>query len=161
MKEFTNLVSNIAVFHDEERHFLEASTRWNYFPNQKDSATELPPCFSTSRFTPEIAEELAAINLSRERKTYWFDLVEYKATRFNNVPRVLSLIHPLAYARIYSNLKKNRLEIFESMKDENSVIIAEQHNDGRMFIMNYEDHETKTKNTLEISLVRVFELMLT
>ena len=122
-------------------------TRWNYFPNQKDSATELPPCFSTSRFTPEIAEELAAINLSRERKTYWFDLVEYKATRFNNVPRVLSLIHPLAYARIYSNLKKNRLEIFESMKDENSVITAEQHNDGRMFIMNYEDHETKTKNT--------------
>ncbi|MGE8450440.1 MAG: antiviral reverse transcriptase Drt4 [Pseudomonadales bacterium] len=151
MKEFTNLVSNIAVFHDEERHFLEALTRWNYFPNQKDSATELPPCFSTSRFTPEIAEELAAINLSRERKTYWFDLVEYKATRFNNIPRVLSLIHPLAYARIYSNLKKNRLEIFESMKDENSVIIAEQHNDGRMFIMNYEDHETKTKNTLEIS----------
>lgn len=151
MKEFTSLVSNIAVFHDEERHFLEALTRWNYFPNQKDSATELPPCFSTSRFTPEIAEELAAINLSRERKTYWFDLVEYKATRFNNVPRVLSLIHPLAYARIYSNLKKNRLEILESMKDENSVITAEQHNDGRMFIMNYEDHETKTKNTLEIS----------
>ncbi|NWB53378.1 RNA-directed DNA polymerase [Pseudomonas sp. F8002] len=37
------------------------------------------------------------------------------------------------------------------MKDENSVITAEQHNDGRMFIMNYEDHETKTKNTLEIS----------
>ncbi len=151
MKEFTNPVSNIAVFHDEERHFLEALTRWNYFPNQKDSATELPPCFSTSRFTPEIAEELAAINLSRERKTYCFDLVEYKATRFNNVPRVLSLIHPLAYARIYSNLKKNRLEILESMKDENSVITAEQHNDGRMFIMNYEDHETKTKNTLEIS----------
>lgn len=151
MKEFTNLVSNIAVFHDEERHFQEALTRWNYFPNQKDSATELPPCFSTSRFTPEIAEELAAINLGRERKTYWFDLVEYKATRFNNVPRVLSLIHPLAYARIYSNLNKNRLEILESMKDENSVITAEQHNDGRMFIMNYEDHETKTKNTLEIS----------
>ncbi|WP_324727751.1 antiviral reverse transcriptase Drt4 [Pseudomonas chlororaphis] len=151
MKEFTNLVSNIAVFHDDERHFLEALTRWNYFPNQKDSATELPPCFSTSRFTPEIAEELATINLTRERKTYWFDLVEYKATRFNNVPRVLSLIHPLAYARIYSNLKQNRLEILESMKDENSVITAEKHNDGRLFIMNYEDHETKTKNTLEIS----------
>ena len=151
VKEFTSPVSNIAIFHDNERHFLEALTRWNYFPNQKDSSTELPPCFSTSRFTPEIAEELATINLSQERKKYWFDLVEYKATRFNNVPRALSLIHPLAYARIYSNLKNNRLEIIKSMKDENSVITAEQHNDGRLFIMNYEDHETKTKNTLEIS----------
>ncbi|EPN22407.1 antiviral reverse transcriptase Drt4 [Pseudomonas syringae] len=151
MKEFTNPVSNIAVFHNEERHFLEALTRWNYFPNQKDSATELPPCFSTSRYTPEIADELANTNPSQERKKYWFDLVEYKATRFNNVPRVLSLIHPLAYARVYSNLKKNRVEILGSMKDDNSVITAEQHNDGRMFIMNYEDHETKTKNTLEIS----------
>jgi hypothetical protein len=151
VKEFTSLVSNIAIFHDEERHFLEALTRWNYFPNQKDSSTELPPCFSTSRFTPEIAEELADVDLSRERKAYWFDLVEYRATRFNNVPRVLSLIHPLAYSRIYSRLKENRQEILELMKDENSAITAEQHNDGRMFIMNYEDHETKTKNTLEIS----------
>lgn len=151
MKEFTSLVSNITIFHNEERHYLEALTRWNYFPNQKDSSTELPPCFSTNKFTPEIAEELANVNLSKERKTYWFDLVEYRATRFNNVPRVLSLIHPLAYSRIYSKLKENRQEIIELMKDENSAITAEQHNDGRLFIMNYEDHETKTKNTLDIS----------
>lgn len=151
VKEFTSPVSNIAVFHDAERHFLEALTRWNYFPNQKDSSTELPPCFSTRRFTPEIAEELANVDLTRERKAYWFDLVEYRATRFNNVPRVLSLIHPQAYSRIYSRLKENRLEILELMEDENSAITAEQHNDGRMFIMNYEDYETKTKNTLEIS----------
>lgn len=151
MKELTNPASNIAVFLSEERHFLEALTRWNYFPNQKDSATELPPCFSTSRFTPEIAEELAAVTISNKRKAYWFDLVEYRATRFNNVPRVLSLIHPLAYSRIYTKLKENREEILELMKDKNSAITAKQHNDGRLFIMNYEDHETKTKNTLEIS----------
>ena len=151
VKEFTNPVSNVATFLDEERHFLEALTRWNYFPNQKDSSTELPPCFSTSRFTPEIAEELTYVAINPERKAYWFDLVEYRATRFNNVPRVLSLIHPQAYSRIYSRLKENRKEILELMKDENSAITAEQHNDGRMFIMNYEDHETKTKNTLEIS----------
>lgn len=156
MKEFTNPVSNIAIFHDKERHFLEALTRWNYFPNQKDSSTELPPCFSTSRFTPEIAEELAQLELTRDRKKYWFDLVEYRATRFNNVPRVLSLIHPLAYSRIYAKLKENRQEITELMKDENSAIGAEQHNDGRLFIMNYEDHEAKTKKILEISFAAGF-----
>lgn len=156
MREFTNPTSNIAIFLDAERHFLEALTRWNYFPNQKDSATELPPCFSTSRFTPEIAEELSNIVLSEERKDYQFDLAEYKATRFNNVPRTLSLIHPLAYSKIFSTLKCHREEILVLMHDDNSAITAEQHNDGRLFIMNYEDHETKTKNTLDISFAAGF-----
>lgn len=156
MKEFTNQASNISVFLDEERHFLEAMTRWNYFPNQKNSATELPPCFSTSRFTPEIAEELARLVISSERKTYQFDLMEYRATRFNNVPRVLSLIHPLAYSKIFLTLKRHRKELILLMQDANSAITAQQHNDGRMFIMNYEDHENKTKNTLEISFAAGF-----
>lgn len=156
MKEFTTPSSNIAVFLGEERHFLEALTRWNYFPNQKDSSTELPPCFSTRRFTPEIAEELAKVELSGDRRTYCFDLVEYRATRFNNVPRVLGLIHPLAYSRIYAKLKEHREEIYLLMKDENSAIAAQQHNDGRIFIMNYEDHETKTKTNLEISFAAGF-----
>lgn len=151
MREFTSPASNIAIFLDSERHFLEALTRWNYFPNQKDSSTELPPCFSTSRFTPEIAEELSEIILTGDRKDFQFDLVEYKATRFNNVPRTLALIHPLAYSKIFTTLKTHREEILELMDDNNSAITAEQHNDGRMFIMNYEDHETKTKNTLDLS----------
>ncbi|MDI7500057.1 antiviral reverse transcriptase Drt4 [Cronobacter dublinensis] len=156
MREFTSPTSNIAMFLDAERHFLEAITRWNYFPNQKDSATELPPCFSTSRFTPEIAEELSKIKLSQERNNYQFDLVEYKATRFNNVPRALSLIHPLAYSKIFTTFKNYRTEILSFMHDDNSAISAEQHNDGRMFIMNYEDHETKTNNTLDISFAAGF-----
>lgn len=156
MKEFSTPSSNIAVFLGEERHFLEALTRWNYFPNQKDSSTELPPCFSTRRFTPEIAEELAKVELSGDRRTYYFDLVEYRATRFNNVPRVLGLIHPLAYSKIYAKLKEHREEIYVLMKDENSAVAAQQHNDGRLFIMNYEDHETKTKTNLEISFAAGF-----
>lgn len=156
VKEFASPLSNVAIFVDPERHFLEALSRWNYFPNQKDSATELPPCFSTSRFTPEIAEEISIIALSEERKACQFDLVEYKATRFNNVPRVLSLIHPLAYSKICSILRAHRDEILKLMDDENSAIAAEQHNDGRMFIMNYEDHETKTKSTLDISFGSCF-----
>ncbi len=156
MREFSNPASNITTFLDPERHFLEALSRWNYFPNQKDSTTELPPCFSTSRFTPEIAEELSKIVLSKERNALQFDLVEYKATRFNNVPRTLSLIHPLAYSKILTTLKAHREEILDLMDDGNSAITAEQHNDGRMFIMNYEDHETKTRNTLDISFGAAF-----
>jgi len=156
VKEFTSPSSRIALSIDEERHFLEALTRWNYFPNQKDSATELPPCFSTSRFTPEIAEELAKSAISEQRKIYQFDLVEYRATRFNNVPRVLSLLHPLAYSNIYAILKEHRKEILKLIHDENSAITAQQHNDGRMFIMNYEDQESKAKTTLELSFAAGF-----
>lgn len=156
MREFTSPTSHITTDLDPERHFSEALTRWNYFPNQKDSSTELPPCFSTSRFTPEIAEELSSIKLSDERKALQFDLVEYKATRFNNVPRTLSLIHPLAYSKILTTLRSNREEILKLMKDDNSAITAEQHNDGRIFIMNYEDHETKTKRILDVSFGAAF-----
>ncbi|CAN7317083.1 RNA-directed DNA polymerase [Pseudomonas sp. LjRoot71] len=156
VREFTSPALSIATHLGPERHFLEALTRWNYFPNQKDSSTELPPCFSTSRFTPEVAEELSQIRLSDERKALQFDLVEYKATRFNNVPRMLSLIHPLAYSKILTTLNAYREEILELMEDDNSAITAEQHNDGRIFIMNYEDHETKTKNTLDISFGAAF-----
>lgn len=156
VREFISPALSIATYLAPERHFLEALTRWNYFPNQKDSSTELPPCFSTSRFTPEIAEELSQIRLNDERRALQFDLVEYKATRFNNVPRTLSLIHPLAYAKILTTLNANREEILDLMEDGNSAITAEQHNDGRMFIMNYEDHETKTKNTLDLSFGAAF-----
>lgn len=156
MKEFTSQVSNVATLLDKERHFLEALTRWNYFPNQKDSATELPPCFSTSRFTPEIADELAMLEVSKDRSTYQFDLVEYRATRFNNVPRVLGLIHPLAYSKIFQVFKSQREEILRLIHDENSAITVQQHNDGRILIMNYEDHESRTKNTLEISFAACF-----
>lgn len=157
MREFTSTTSHITTLLDPERHFSEALTRWNYFPNQKDSSTELPPCFSTSRFTPEIAEELSNIRLSEERKALQFDLAEYKATRFNNVPRTLSLIHPLAYSKILATLRSNREEIFKLMKDDNSAITAERHNDGRIFIMNYEDHETKTKRVLDVSFGAAFK----
>lgn len=156
MKEFTSPASHLATLLSKERHFLEALTRWNYFPNQRDSTPELPPCFSTGRFTPEVAEELSKIELSKDRTTYWFDLVEFRATRFNNVPRILSLIHPLAYSRIYTKLKEHREEVLRLMKDENSAVTADQHNDGRIFIMNYDDHETRTKSTLELSFAASF-----
>ena len=50
-------VNNVMVL-TEDRHFLEGLTRWNYFPNQKASASELPPSISSRTFTPEIAKIL-------------------------------------------------------------------------------------------------------
>lgn len=144
MKEFAYIHNPTHNFSPYDRHFLEALTRWNYFPNQKESATELPPNISTRRFTPEIANKLLqTIPLSKERTKLGFDLVEYRATRYNNVSRVLGLLHPRAFAEVFGVMESNRENLIEAMKDENSAIGVEAHNDGRMFIMNYEDPETK------------------
>ncbi|MNU80087.1 reverse transcriptase [compost metagenome] len=157
MKEFAFIHNPTANFSPYDRHFLEALTRWNYFPNQKESATELPPNISTRRFTPEIARKLIQdIPLSKERQRLGFDLVEYRATRYNNVSRVLGLLHPLAFAQVFGVMESNRENLIEAMKDDNSAICVEAHNDGRMLIMNYEDPETKALTAAEQSFGKKF-----
>jgi len=157
MKEFAFIhpPANAPFFHD--RHFLEALSRWNYFPNQKESATELPPNISTRRFTPEVAHKLLqGIEISKTRKKLGFDLVEYRATRYNNVSRVLGLLHPLAFARIFGVIEANHEDLICAMMDENSAISVEAHTDGRMLIMNYEDPETKALTAADQSFGKKF-----
>lgn len=149
MKEFTSPFTSIPLGLSPERHFSEALTRWNYFPNQKDSASELPPCFTTRRFTPEIAVELSKLPIQDTRKQHWFDLVEYRVTRYNNISRNLALLHPLAYARLHARIMANYEEITKLTSSNQSAIRVEEHIDGRMIIMNYESHETRTNTALE------------
>ncbi|MDP3626414.1 MAG: antiviral reverse transcriptase Drt4 [Hydrogenophaga sp.] len=157
MKEFAvSHTTNAAIIFDE-RHFLEALSRWNYFPNQKASASELPPNICTRRFTPEVVQKLhEEVKPSRERRRLGFDLAEYRATRYNNVSRILGLIHPLAFAHIFVVFESNRAAIRVAMDDPNSAISVEAHTDGRMLIMNYEDHQTKALTDTEKSFGKKF-----
>lgn len=158
MKEFAvNHTTNPALL-SKERHFLEALTRWNYFPNQKASAAELPPNICTRRFTPEVASKLCSIDISKERRKLGFDVVEYRATRYNNVSRVLSLIHPLAFAQIFTVLESNLADLRVAMEDSNSAIRVQEHNDGRMLIMNYEDQETRALTAVDQSFGKKFRV---
>jgi hypothetical protein len=124
---------------DCSRNLYEALTRRNYFPNQKESIGELPPCIDTRQFTPEVCESLAAIEDSPARRKMGYDLVEYKATRYNNVPRTLSLVHPKAYSFLAKHIHDNWESISFIEKGENSKIKPEQRQDGRIMVMNYED----------------------
>ncbi|UCJ18908.1 RNA-directed DNA polymerase [Pseudomonas sp. MM211] len=132
----------------EDRSFQEGLTRWNYFPNQKDAASELPPSICTKRFTPEIASLLAIEKSGSERGIQGFDVTEYRATRYNNIPRSLGLIHPLAYSKIFSALASHKTDIEDAMRDENSQIQMGYHLDGRIFIMNYEDQDKKSETVI-------------
>jgi hypothetical protein len=129
---------------DEKRNLYEALTRYNYFPNQKSSIGELPPCLDTRQFTPEVCEALVKATDTTRKKGDGYDVVEYKATRYNNVPRILSLIHPQAHAMLVKHMHDN-WDKLKYIKDNNaSIIKPEQHDDGRIMVMNYEDAINKT-----------------
>ncbi|EEW7672344.1 RNA-directed DNA polymerase, partial [Escherichia coli] len=142
---------------DEKRHLYEALLRHNYFPNQKGTISEIPPCFSSRTFTPEICE-LIVSNEPGKRKLHGYDCVEYSSTRYNNFPRVLSLIHPRAYAQLAKHLYESWDEIRKIKENKNSMIKPEMHPDGRLFIMNYEDAETRTVRELNDGFGRRFKV---
>lgn len=145
---------------DEKRYMYEALTRYNYFPNQKDGAQELPPCFSTVSFTPEIVEVLAALSErnSEKRSTLGYDQVSYSATRHNNVPRLLALIHPKAYSLLVKSIHDNWDNLSFITKSKCSVIKPEQHQDGRMLVMNYENVTTKIQSDVKSSFGKRFRV---
>jgi hypothetical protein len=157
MKEFSIVHEQNHLNFDDKLHFLDALARWNYFPNQKCSASELPPSISSRRFTPEIIRVLLKnIKITKVRHKLGFDLVEYRATRYNNISRTLGLIHPLAYAQIFEVIERNYEVLKVAMEDSNSAIRAEAHTDGRILIMNYEDHETKIITSTDKSFAKKF-----
>ncbi len=131
-----------------KRKLYTALTRYNYFPNQKSSISELPPILSTRQFTPEICEALAELNESENRKGRGYDVVTYNATRYNNAFRELSLIHPKAYSLLVRHLHDHWENIAPLIDSENSIVKPEEHSDGRVMVMNYEDPIEKTTRAL-------------
>lgn len=143
--------------YDEKRHLYEALLRHNYFPNQKGLVGEIPPCFSSRTFTPEIVE-LIVTNRPERRELPGYDCVEYYSTRYNNFPRTLALIHPRAYAHLAKHLHDHWDEIRSIKENRNSMVKPEMHADGRIIIMNYEDAETKTIRELNDGFGRRFKV---
>lgn len=131
------------LIYDEERHVYEALLRHNYFPNQKETVGEIPPCFNSKTFTPEIAELIIKDTATKPRKQ-GYDCVEYSATRYNNFPRTLSIIHPKPYSLLVKHIYTNWKDIQPIKNNPSSMIKPQLHSDGRILIMNYEDTETRT-----------------
>lgn len=141
-----------------KRLFYKALTRYNYFPNQKSSIGELPPLLSTKQFTPEVCEALAALSESKTREGSGYDVVTYNATRYNNAFRELSLIHPKAYSLFAKHLHDHWDKIEPFTNSKSSIIKPEQHGDGRIMVMNYEDPIEKTTRALTESFGKRFQV---
>tara|TARA_B100001063_G_C16743984_1_gene546427 strand:- start:146 stop:1798 length:1653 start_codon:yes stop_codon:yes gene_type:complete len=142
-----------------KRALYEAITRYNYFPNQRTNIGELPPSIDTRQFTPEVAEAIAALEESKERKKSGYDLVEFKATRYNNVPRVLGLAHPRGYSSLVKCIHDN-WELLKSVtENENSIIKPEfHHTEKRLVVMNYESPFAKISRSNNSSFAKRFRV---
>ena len=101
---------------DKDR-LRESLLRYNYFPLQKKDKEELPPTLNSEQFTLDVLESL--IELPTRKGGY--DQVEDKVTRYNNVPRPLSIPHPLAYANLCHSLSSNWEKLQYITETENRV----------------------------------------
>jgi hypothetical protein len=143
----------------ENRALYEALTRCNYFPNQRAVFGELPPSLDTRQFTPEVAEALAVLDVNKARWGAGYDLVEYKATRFNNIPRILALAHPLSHAILVKCIHDNWHELRGVTENKNSMIKPTfHHEEKRLVVMNYEDPTAKVVKSHNLAFGKRFRV---
>ena len=136
----------------DKKFLLKALLQYNYFPSQKEDKEELPPILNSKSLTPKISEKL--INLSSRKGGY--DQIEYRVTRYNNVPRPLSIPHPFAYAKLCHSLHDYWEKLEYITQTENSLIIPKEHSDGRIIVMDYENAEEKIKHHIKLSFNKKF-----
>ncbi|GAH20339.1 unnamed protein product, partial [marine sediment metagenome] len=64
--------------------------------------------------------------------------------------------HPIAYAMLCHSLHDNWEELEYITKKEHSLIIPEEHDDGRIIVMKYENFEEKTEHHIKLSFNKKF-----
>lgn len=112
----------------------EALLTQNFLPRQHDHREELPPVFHSKLFKPEIAEVLRQFPIRKGG----YDLIPFKRTRHPNIPRVMGIPHPRAYAELVHAICEGWDEIAQRCNSPNSQLQFKLHDDGRMLVHAYD-----------------------
>lgn len=115
-------------------------------PNQRPSADELPPVFSSETFSTDVARKISAF---RTKGSMGFDAVEYRLTRADGQIRAAHIPHPVAYANLALAFERHWDHFPDIFSNENSYIRPRMHRDGRLIIMRYDSWLTKTLKSLK------------
>lgn len=127
----------------------ESLLRHNYLPAQRKKKEELPPVFDSTSFTPAAASAL--LGMKPKVGTKGFDLVEYRATKFNGVARSYQIPHPVGYAQLADCIRANWADIEPFQTSSVSMIRPREHRDGRIIIMDYESFPRRSKRVRELA----------
>jgi hypothetical protein len=123
---------------------------------QKQHREELPPVFSSSQFTPAVAQALAKQPRRKPRVGPGYDAVEYRLNRYNGGARICSILHPRAYAELALCVQEHWGHIDYIVANPSSLIRPRQHKDGRLIIMDYERAFERTRRSLRSAFARRF-----
>lgn len=130
---------------------LSALLCHNYLPTSRRDREELPPNFSSSSFSPDVARKLADLEVKKNGRK-GFDQIEYRLTRFNTAGRWLSIPHPLPHAKLCLKLTEHWGKFAWIQKNTHSNIKPQRYEDGRAIVMNgYSDSSEKTGRHLSHS----------
>lgn len=135
---------------------LSALLRHNYLPKQTKRKDEIPPVLSSASFSDHAARLLQDEKARRQKGYAGYDSVEYQLTRFDKVPRVLSIPHPKAYSDLVFCIANNWGKMDYITAGENNTLKMQKHSDGRMVIMNYENQIEKERREVEKSFGKHF-----
>jgi hypothetical protein len=120
-----------------KENLLKGLLQYNYFPRAHDHKEELPPIFSTEKFTPDIASK---INTLSYRGDKGYDVLPFRRTRHPNIPRMMGIPHPRAYAKLVQVIADNwDTHVSKVCQSPNSQIQFEVQDDFRIIVHKY-DH---------------------
>ncbi len=140
----------------DKEFVLDALLKYNFLPTQTKYRDEMPPILSSISFSKSVAEKLDQCNFKRPREYPGYDAVEYMLTRYNGVPRVCSIPHPLAYSKLALCIHRNWHRIPRIDSNSNSRSWPRRHRDGRIFIMSYDDWSERTQIDSDLRFGRRF-----
>lgn len=133
---------------------LSALLQHNYLPTQHEDHKELPPTFSTKTFTPGVARTL--VKAQHRNKSKGYDAIEYRMTRFNGVPRLISIPHPVAHARLSLCIHQNWNQLQYIAQNEHSTIKPVDHGDDRIIRMDYDNWRVSSKRSASLGFARKY-----
>lgn len=136
------------------KFIYEALLGHNYLPAQRRKKEELPPIFSSETFTPKKAAPL--LKMKPRTKGLGFDLVEYRATKFNALSRNYGIPHPIAYAQLSNHIARNWASIESFQKSSVSMIRPKKHKDKRIIIMDYDRFQQRSSRVRNFSFNKKF-----
>ena len=146
----------------DKDYVYNALLRYNYLPVGKLPPDEIPSqAFSTEDFTPKVADEmLKQYGENPSKKGY--DQIEYRATRFNKVTRLMHIPHPLPYARLCKRISDNWNKFSHICENPNSGLKPARHDNGQLIMRDYEHIEDEQspdlKSRLEISTGKFYRV---
>lgn len=127
----------------------------NYLPDQNRQHEELPPVLSSTSLSPTVARDLAALP-DRTSPRPGYDSVSYTLTRFDHVPRFLSIPHPKPYSELSLRIVDNWPKLSHITDNPNSILHLDEHDDGRVFVMNYTGSIEQGQQEVDLSIGKRF-----